>query len=179
MRVTGAASVYSRMFAKIRGPIALIIQGAAIAVIGLVVVIANLGSNTASMQVDKGHIDSLYEHTTGGVYDATWITLTNNELYIFDKSNLNPNWDNQAFKGEKIDIYYEDATPRQVMAIQLYDQFGDPATKYTTPAYDQNPTTYQKPGVGPGVGEFILALGLILAGIGGYLTYMQRRNGFV
>ena len=105
------------LFAKIRGPIALIIQGAAVAVIGLVVVIANLGGNTASMQVDKGHIDSVYEHTTGGVYDATWITLTNNELYIFDKSSLNPNWDNQAFKGEKIDIYYKDETPRQVAAL--------------------------------------------------------------
>lgn len=100
------------MFAKIRGPIALIIQGAAIAVIGLVVVIANMGSNAASIQVDKGYIDSLYEHTTGGAYDATWITLTNNELYIFDKSSLNPNWNNQAFKGEKIDIYYKDETPR-------------------------------------------------------------------
>ncbi len=79
---------------------------------------------------------------------------------------------NQAFKGEKIDIYYKDATPRQVMAIQLYDQFGDPTTKYTTSAYDQNPTTYQKQGVGPGFGEFIVALGPILAAIGGYLTYV-------
>ncbi|MHB8595400.1 MAG: hypothetical protein ACYDER_01165 [Ktedonobacteraceae bacterium] len=77
------------------------------------------------------------------------------------------------------DIYYEEATPDQVTAIQLYDKFGDPTAKYTTPTYDQNPNTYQKPGVGPGVGEVIMALGLILAGIGGYLMYMQRRNGFV
>lgn len=179
MRVMGASSVYRRMFANIRGPVALIIQGAAIALVGLVVVLANPGSNTAPMQVDKGTISDVYEHTTGGIYDATWITLTNSELYMFDKTRLNPNWNNQAFKGEKIDIYYEDATPRQVMAIQLYDQFGDPTAKYTTPTYDQNPNTYQKPGVGPGVGEVILALGLILAAIGSYLTYMRRRNGFV
>jgi hypothetical protein len=167
------------MFANIRGPVALIIQGAAIALVGLVVVIANLGSNTSAMQIDKGQIADIYEHTTGGVYDATWITLTNNELYVFDKTKLNPNWNNAAFKNQKIDIYYEDATPRQVMAIQLYDQFGDPTAKYTTPAYEQNPNTYQKPGAGPGVGEFIMALGVILAAIGGYLTYMRRRNGFV
>ncbi|HLX40693.1 MAG TPA: hypothetical protein VKR42_09175, partial [Ktedonobacteraceae bacterium] len=76
-------------------------------------------------------------------------------------------------------IYYEDVTPRQVTAIQLYDQFGDPTAKYTTPTYDQNPNTYQKAGVGPSIGEVILVLGLILAAIGGYLTYMRRRNGFV
>ncbi len=71
MRVMGASSVYRRMFANIRGPVALIIQGAAIALVGLVVVIANLGSNTAPMQVDKGKISDVYEHMTIGVYDAT------------------------------------------------------------------------------------------------------------
>lgn len=179
MRVMGASSVYRRMFANIRGPIALIIQGAAIALVGLVVVIANLGSSTAPVQVDKSTISDVYEHTSNGVYDATWVTLADNELFIFDKTKLNPNWNNSAFKGERIDIYYQPATPDQVMAIQLYDQFGDPTAKYTTPAYDQNPNTYQKPGAGPGLGEVILALGVILAAIGGYLTYMRRRNGFV
>lgn len=82
------------------------------------------------------------------------------------------------FKGETIDIFYANETPKQVLAIQLYNQFGDISAKYTTPSYDKSPTTFQKPGGGPNFGVIIVVLGAILVAIGGYLTIMRRRTGY-
>ena len=178
MNVIGASYVYRKVLGNVRGPVALIIQGAAVILIGFIIVLVSAGGNTDPVLKLNGQVDSVYEHTTDGIYDATWITLTDGELFTFDKSSLSPNWDYKAYKGETVDIFYANETPKQVLAIQLYNQFGDISSKYTTPAYDKNPTTFQKPGGGPNIGVFIVVLGAILVAIGGYLTIMRRRTGY-
>src|SRR5712692_195177 len=48
---------------------------------------------------------------------------------------LHPAWTDQFFKYERVDVYYNDDTPKSIVALQMYDPFGSPTTKYTTSDY--------------------------------------------
>lgn len=61
------------------------------------------------------------------------------------------------------------------MAMQLYDHSDQPGL-LTTAAFDQNPTTYQTPGLSPGVGIAIAIVGLLLAAFGSLRLYRYNRD---
>jgi hypothetical protein len=68
-----------------------------------------------------------------------------------------------VFKRERVDVYYVDGVPRRVVALQLYNQFGDPTTKFTTIDFDNNQNTPQT-NVGFDIGIGILIVGLLITG---------------
>jgi hypothetical protein len=163
---------YFRYNTELRGPIGVLITSIAIALVGLAMFLANLNT-TGQIHKIAGTIEQDYIHShedysgAGYVYDQTWLQISGNEgFFIFNKNDFHPVWDDHVFIGQKIDIYYGDETPKKVFAIQLYDENGNPSTRFTTIAFDKNPNTYQEPGIGPQPGLVILAIGLLLTMIG-------------
>src|SRR5579871_1123349 len=109
-------------------------QGVFLVVIG----IALIASNAAGSPYKEitGHITGGYAHSVNGVYDATYLQISTDpgEFFIFDKNTLTPTWIT-PFLHARVDIYYSDGTPKHVAAIQMYDLYGNPTTKYTTSEY--------------------------------------------
>ncbi|MBV9257256.1 MAG: hypothetical protein JO215_04450 [Ktedonobacteraceae bacterium] len=110
-----------------------IAQGIFFLLLGAIIVFVNLHTDN-SIQKTTGRIGSEYEHTVANAYDADWLGLLgSNDLYIFDRRVFSPSWnDNAVFKGQHVDIYYLDETPKRVVAIQLYDASGRPEQEFTT-----------------------------------------------
>lgn len=173
---------YFRYNTELRGPMGVLITSIAIALVGLAMFLANL-NNTSQIHKITGTIQQDYVHFhedysgVGYVYDQTWLQISGNEgFFIFNENDFHPVWNDHVFIRQKIDIYYGDETPKKVFALQLYDENGNPSTRFTTSAFDKNPNTYQKPGIGPEAGLVILAIGLLLTGIGTVLVARQVRH---
>ncbi len=113
-----------------------IAQGLFFLVLGAIIVFVNLNTGN-SIQKTTGHISNEYEHTVNSVYDANWLELTTSgELYVFDKNVFTPPWnENKIFKGQRVDIYYLDAMPKQLVALQLYDVSGNSEQEFITPYF--------------------------------------------
>ncbi len=135
-----AAGVYARRMAGVRGPVGILLQGALIAFVGLLVTIFNL-NNSVPIEKTSGAIQSDYVHshadTPGNyVYNASWLQIsTSIDLFIFNKNDFHPTWNDHVIRGQKVDIYYAGQSPKTILAIQLYDDGGNPSTRYTTTAY--------------------------------------------
>lgn len=175
-----AAGVYARRMSGVRGPVGILLQGALIAFVGLLVTIFNL-NNSVPIQKTSGAIQSDYVHSQGipgnYVYHASWLQIsTSNDLYIFNKNDFHPTWNDHVIQGQKVDIYYTGQSPKTVLAIQLYDEGGNPSTRYTTTAYDQNPNAYFTPGAGLDVGLGIFAVGLLIAVVGALVVATRYRR---
>jgi hypothetical protein len=168
-------SAFANLFKGIRGPIALILQGMAIALIGLIMIISSL-NNTVPYLKATGHLETVYVNQNDPNQGSFLKLAGNQELYSAILADFHPAWDGQFFKNERADIYYEDREPKVVVAMQLYDQFGEPAQKLTTTTYNQNPTTYQIGAITPQIGMGVLVIGLVMAGIFAFVYIMRRRN---
>ena len=173
---------YFRYNTELRGPIGVLSTSIAITLVGLALFLANLNTTgqihkiTGSIEHDYAHFHEDYPGA-GYVYDQTWLQISGNVgLFIFDKNDFHPVWDDHVFIGQKIDIYYGDETPKKVFALQLYDEHGNPSTRFTTSTFDENPNTYQKPGIRPELGLVILAIGLLLTAIGIVLVVRLVRH---
>jgi len=168
-------SAFANLFKGIRGPIALILQGMVVALIGLILILGSL-NNTASYLKASGHLETVYTNQNDPNQGSYLKLVGSQELYSAVLADFHPAWDGQFFKNQRVDIYYEDREPKVVVAMQLYDQFGEPAQKLTTTTYDQNPTTYQIGAITPQIGMGILVAGLVVAGIFAFVYIMRRRN---
>ena len=168
-------SAFANLFKGIRGPIALILQGMVVALIGLALILGSL-NNTASYLKASGHLETVYTNQNDPSQGSYLKLVGSQELYSAILADFHPAWDGQFFKNQRVDIYYEDREPKVVVAMQLYDQFGEPAQKLTTTTYDQNPTTYQIGAITPQVGIVILVAGLVVAGIFAFVYIMRKRN---
>jgi hypothetical protein len=168
-------SAFANLFKGIRGPIALILQGMVIVLVGLIMILGSL-NNTASYLKASGHLETAYINQYDANQGAYLKLAGSQELYSATLADLHPAWDGQFFKNQRVDIYYEDRQPKVVVAMQLYDQFGEPALKLTTTTYDQNPTTYQIGAITPQVGIVVLVAGLVVTGIFAFVYIMRRRN---
>ena len=140
-----------------------ILQGLFIVIIGIAFIASN-ATNSPYKEI-TGHITDAYIHTTNGVYDATYLQISTDsgEFYIFDKNTLSPTWHDPVIK-ERVDIYYSDDTPKHVVAIQMYDLFGSPTTKYTTSEYRNNQNTPPLSNIGLDVGVILVVLGALGTG---------------
>lgn len=138
-----------------------IFQGLFFIALGCVFIVANASTTNPNKEI-TGHITKLYEHTLNGHYDSNWLQINTDpqELYIFDKNALHPAWKGQFYSGARIDIYYIDETPRRVIALQFYDPFGDPTTKYTTDAYHASQPSMPLSSVGLDIGLILALIGL-------------------
>ena len=176
-----AAGVYARRMAGVRGPVGILLQGALIAFVGLLVTIFNL-NNSVPIEKTSGAIQSDYVHshadTPGNyVYNASWLQIsTSIDLFIFNKNDFHPTWNDHVIRGQKVDIYYAGQSPKTILAIQLYDDGGNPSTRYTTTAYDKNPNAYFTPGAGLDVGLGIFAVGLLIAIVGALVVATRHRR---
>jgi hypothetical protein len=152
-----------------------ILQGLFLVIIG----IAFIASNAAGSPYKEitGHITSGYTHTINGVYDATYLQINTdpNEFFIFDKNTLTPAWATPVLHA-RVDIYYSDGTPKHVVAIQTYDVYGDPTTRYTTSEYlnyqQQSPVS----NIGLDVGVILIALGVLWSGNAIFKLVKKRRQ---
>lgn len=140
-----------------------IIQGLLIILIGIAFIASN-AANSSYKEI-TGHITDGYTHTTNGVYDATYLQINTdpNELYIFDKNTLTPAW-TTPIKHARVDIYYSDGTPKQIVALQMYDLFGSPTTKYTTSDYLNKQNASPVSNIGLDVGVILVVLGVLRIG---------------
>lgn len=172
----------NKHLAQTRGPISLILEGAFFVLLGLVLCLANL-NNTGQIKKVTGYIQDQYVHShfdgTGYVYDDTYLQINAGDgLYIFNHDDFHPKWDeSKVVKGEKVDIFFEDDEhPYKVVAIQLYDISGGAASKFTTADYEANPSTYQKAGISPMIGLWIMLFGLLIGAFGGWRVYRYQRD---
>ena len=152
-----------------------IIQGLFIILIGVAFIASNAASS--SYKEITGHITATYEHIIGGVYDASDLQINTdpNEFYIFDKNTLHPAWTDPVIN-ERVDIYYIDGTPKHIIALQMYDLFGSPTTKFTTSDYINSQNASPLSNVGLDVGVILIALGMWLAGNAVFKLVKARRQ---
>jgi len=161
-----------------------ILQGTLIILIGIGLILANL-NYMGQIKKITGVVQNEYTHShqdaqTGDnfAYDATYLAVsTNNELFIFNKYDLHPAWDDaQVFKGEKVDVYYGDETPQKVFAIQFYSIMGSLSQKFTTNNFDTNPNTYPKSDISSQAQIWITEFGLFLICLGMLLIIRHKRR---
>lgn len=140
-----------------------ILQGLFIVVIGVAFIASN--ATGSSYKEITGHITDGYEHKTNGVYDATYLQINTdpNEFFIFDKNMLTPVWPIPVLHA-RVDIYYSDGPPKHVVAIQMYDVFGSPTTKYTTSEYRNNQNAPPLSNIGLDIGVILVVLGALGTG---------------
>ena len=126
----------------------------------------------------SGRIQDLYVHTINGQYHSNWLHINTDpqDLFIFDKNALHPAWNDQFFKGEQIDIYYVDETPKTVVALQFYDKLGDPLTKYTASDYQPNQQSTPLTNIGFDIGVVLSNIGLLMIGFAIYHANNNRRR---
>lgn len=152
-----------------------IFQGVFILALGVVFMIANAGNGSPYKQI-SGHILDEYVHTLNNRYDSNWLHITTDpsDLYLFDKNTLHPTWTDPIFKGERVDIYYVDDTPRRIVALQLYDLYGNPWKKFTTTEYD---SSVHSPHINFGfdIGIGLVVVGLVVAGYAIYRVFITWR----
>src|SRR6266851_4638370 len=105
-----AGFLYSRYMARIRGPVGILLQGGLFAFIGLLIFLVNLASSAGPIQKVTGNIQDAYVQTLDGAYHENWLVLSNSTgIFIFDRNSFHPVWDDSnVFRGQKIDVYYED-----------------------------------------------------------------------
>jgi hypothetical protein len=167
-------SGYTRLFRGYRGPLSVLVQGILIAFIGLALLLFNL-NDSAPYQTLTGQVVQGYEETDFGQYSSSWVQLDSSKnLYNYVETDFQPSLSQPFFKDEQITIYYIPGTPPQIVAIQTFDQFGNPSTKYTTSGYTQNPNSYST-GMGPIPGVIVLIIGLLAIAFGVF-RYKQARN---
>jgi len=142
------------------------VQGIIIVLIGLAVTAVNW-NNTVPYKMVTGRVTAEYVRTLDFQYDGNVLTIdSTKDVFIFYKDHYTPAVGQPFPKGDKIDIYYEATTPETVVAMQLYDYFGQPLTRYTSPEYVQNPNSYQTGFISPIVGIIIILFGLVWIGLG-------------
>lgn len=162
------ARLISRYLLKSKGTISLLLQGIFFVLLGLIVTLFNL-NHVGHIQKVTGSISDVF----GGAY----ISLAGSQdVYTFVLDDFHPAWNGIFFHGQKVDIYYEGQQANLVVAMQLYDQSDNPSLKLTTTTFDQNPNTYQTPGLSPGVGIGIMIVGLLLAAFGIFRLYKYNRD---
>lgn len=122
----------------------------------------------------SGHIQVAAEHALGGGNDIIIMQFVNsNDVYIANPKTFTPALPAQFALGTQVDIYYQDGTPRQIIALQIYNASGQPTTKYITATY----ATMQLVLVSwrtviPGL---LALLGLLLTGRALWLQRQQRQ----
>jgi hypothetical protein len=85
----------------------------------------------------SGHVTEIDVSTVNGVYKARNLSIdTDDDIFIFNKNNFTPVWSDKVYKRQRVDIYYQDGTPKKVVAIVLYDPFSTSSSKFTTFDYD-------------------------------------------
>src|SRR5690242_9378820 len=115
MSVRRARSPINSYLRSTRGPVSLVLEGALLILIGVVIAVLN-ANNTGHIQKVSGRIDSV---------DNTGSTLTlagQQDLYNYVQSDLNTSW--VPNEGDQVTLYYEDTTPKLIVAVQEYDQSG-------------------------------------------------------
>ena len=164
----GSSAVYAKFFKDIRGPRAIVLQGMVIAVIGLILTVANL-NNTVNYQKNTGLVDTV-------VADGYLKLQGSDTLYAYVPGDFHPTWDGTFIADQKVDVIYEGGDPNVVEALKFYDSSNVLTQKLTTATYDQNPSTYQKGGISPQIGLGILVIGLILTAIGASIMIVRSRS---
>ncbi len=140
-----------------------VLQGLFLVVIGVAFIVSN--ATGSPYKEITGHIIGGYEHTINGAYDATYLQINTdpNDFYIFDKTTLTPTWTSPILH-ERVDIYYNDTTPKHIVAIQMYDLYGDPTTKFTTSEYLNNQPASPISNIGLDIGVILVVLGAVWTG---------------
>ena len=136
---------------------------------------ANIEQQLSLNKETTGHITTGYEHTISGAYDASYSQINTdlNEFYIFDKNTLHPAWTDPV-KNARVDIYYSDGTPKHIVALQMYDLFGSPTTKFTTSDYTNSQNASPISNIGLDVGVILIAPGMWLAGNAVFRPHIPR-----
>lgn len=84
----------------------------------------------------SGHIQVAAEHALGGGTNVIIMQFVNsNDVYIANPKTFTPALPVQFALGTQVDIYYQNGTPRQIIALQIYNASGQPAIKYITATY--------------------------------------------
>ncbi len=145
-------------------PVFRILQGLCMIGIGIFLLVVNSGSPYKEI---TGHVQDITSLTNANEqYDVRYLQISTdpNTLYIFDKNALHPTWTNQFFKNARVDVYYSDATPRRIGALQMYDLSGRPTTKFTTTDYTNSQNASPISNIGLDIGVILLLLGVLWAG---------------
>ncbi len=119
----------------------------------------------------SGHIQVAAEHALGGGNDVIVVQFVNsNDVYIANPKIFMPALPAQFALGTQADIYYQDGTPRQIIALQIYNAPGQPITKYITATYAaMQPSLISWRTIIPGL---LALLGLLLSG---RTLWLQRK----
>src|SRR5260370_5477317 len=172
--------LYSRYMMRLKGPVGIFLQGALVVLVGDLSAVLSL-NNTVPIKkvtgaIQHDYVESLTNYASGSqLYDNTYLDIGGtNGLLICGENNFHPVWNDHVFVGQRVDIYYVDGTPKQVLALHLYDESGNPSTRFTTPAFDQDPHAYHAPGIGVEGGLAVMGIGLLFALVGAILIIRRR-----
>lgn len=166
MRVRTYRSPGLRLYTKKDRLIITLLQALFFLALGAVLIYFNVNSyNAAVNQIHKttGHITNEFESTINHQYNGTWINIdSSKDIYIFNKNTFTPPWDERVTRRQRVDIYYKDGRPLKIVAIQLYDIFGNPLQKFTTPDFtagqNQAPSAGSIWGIAIGAGLLLIGL---------------------
>src|SRR5260370_31524013 len=130
---------------RLKGPGGILVPGGSVVLVGGLIAVFSLNITvpikkvTGAIQHD--YVESLTNYASGSqVYDNTYLDIGGtNGLFIFCKNKFHPVLNDHVFVGQRVDIYYLDGTPKQVLALHLYPESGNPSTTFPTPAFDQDP----------------------------------------
>jgi len=146
-------------FKRYFNPVVRVLQGLCILGIGIFLIMVNAGSPYKEI---TGHIQDISAFSRDGQNYTSYLQINTdpNDLFIFDKNALHPFWNGQFFKNERIDIYYSNTTPKRIGALQMYDLFGSPTTKFTTTDYTNSQNASPLSNVGLDIGVILILLGI-------------------
>ena len=160
---------------KKSGPVARILQGLFILAVGVVIMAVNLSTISSPFQKVTGHITETDEHLVNGAYDASYLQIdTSSDIFIFDRNAFHPVWNDQVYKRQRVDVYYQDGTPKKVVALELYDLFGGPSTRFTTAEYDTAIKNPSNPSLAFIIGALIALAGLLWIARSVWILVMPR-----
>jgi hypothetical protein len=144
-------------FKRYFNPVVRVLQGLFIIGIGIFLIVVNSGSPYKEI---TGHIQDISAFSRDGQDYTSYLQISTdpNELFIFDKNW--PFWNGQFFKNERVDVYYRDTTPKLIVALQIYDLFGRPTTKFTTTDYANSQNASPLSNVGLDIGVILILLGI-------------------
>jgi hypothetical protein len=137
-----------------------VLSGLFIIGIGIFLLVVNAGSPYKEI---TGHVqEDMPAYSQDGQSRTSYLRISTdpNDLFILDKNALQPTWNGQFFKNERVDVYYSGDTPKRIVALQVYDLFGRPTTKFTTTDYINSQNASPISNVGLDIGVILVLLGV-------------------
>ncbi len=131
---------------------------------------------TTSYYKVSGRIQAETETIISGTNISLFQLEGSDTLYGAENNAFTPAFNIQIVPGTRVDLYYEDTTPKQIVGLQTYDASGTPSTLYKTADFTTTPPSLLSWGSVAAVLLILFGLAWFGRGIWRWLAARNARN---